>query len=285
MLRSVDHFAGNLPQQLSSLVGREDVVADVAELVRSQPAGHADRRRRRRQDPAGARGRRRAGRRVPRRRVDGRAGAGRRPGVGARGDRDGARHHAAGRRAADRHGRRGAGRPAAPARGRQLRARPGRRRVGHRGDPRPVRERQGPGDLARGPRRSPGRRCSPCRRWRSTAASTSDAVTLFVDRARAVRPDFGLQDPTTAAAVIEICETLDGLPLGIELAAARMAAMSAVEVRDRLADRFRLLQGSTPGPERQHTLRHAVEWSYDLLDRRRARAAARRRRSSPAAST
>ena len=63
----------------------------------------------------------------------------------------------------------------------------------------------------------------------------------------------------------EICETLDGLPLGIELAAARMAAMSAVEVRDRLADRFRLLKGSTPGPERQLTLRHAVEWSYDLL--------------------
>ena len=44
-----------------------------------------------------------------------------------------------------------------------------------------------------------------------------------------------------------------------------MAAMSAVEVRDRLADRFRLLLGSTPGPERQHTLRHAVAWSYDLL--------------------
>ena len=94
---------------------------------------------------------------------------------------------------------------------------------------------------------------------------TSDAVTLFVDRARAVRPDFGLREPETATAVTEICETLDGLPLGIELAAARMAAMSAVEVRDRLADRFRLLKGSTPGPERQLTLRHAVEWSYDLL--------------------
>ena len=66
-------------------------------------------------------------------------------------------------------------------------------------------------------------------------------------------------------AVAEICETVDGLPLGIELAAARMAAMSAVEVRDRLADRFRLLQGAAPGPERQLTLRHAVEWSYDLL--------------------
>ncbi|MGZ8751880.1 MAG: adenylate/guanylate cyclase domain-containing protein, partial [Acidimicrobiia bacterium] len=79
----------------------------------------------------------------------------------------------------------------------------------------------------------------------------SDAVALFVDRARAVRPDFGLTDGQTADAVTEICETVDGLPLGIELAAARMAAMSAVEVRDRLADRFRLLQGATPGPERQ----------------------------------
>ena len=93
----------------------------------------------------------------------------------------------------------------------------------------------------------------------------SDAVTLFVDRARAVRPDFGLQDPETAAAVIAICDVLDGLPLGIELAAARMAAMSAREVRDRLADRFRLLKGPEPGPDRQQTLRHAVGWSYDLL--------------------
>jgi len=95
--------------------------------------------------------------------------------------------------------------------------------------------------------------------------AASDAVTLFVDRARAVRADFGLQDPNTAAAVVEICETLDGLPLGIELAAARMAAMSATEVRDRLADRFRLLKAAAPGPERQQTLRHAVGWSYDLL--------------------
>ena len=93
----------------------------------------------------------------------------------------------------------------------------------------------------------------------------SDAVTLFVDRARVVRPDFGLGEPETAIAVTEICRTLDGLPLGIELAAARMAAMSAVEVRGRLADRFRLLQASQPGPERQLTLRHTVEWSYDLL--------------------
>jgi predicted ATPase/class 3 adenylate cyclase len=95
---------------------------------------------------------------------------------------------------------------------------------------------------------------------------SSDAVTLFVDRARSARHDFELQEPRTVAAVTEICEALDGLPLGIELAAARMAAMSAIEVRDRLADRFRLLHRGTPGPERQLTLRHAVEWSYDLLD-------------------
>jgi predicted ATPase/class 3 adenylate cyclase/DNA-binding CsgD family transcriptional regulator len=94
---------------------------------------------------------------------------------------------------------------------------------------------------------------------------TSDAVTLFVDRARAVRPDFGLGERDTAGAVTEICQTLDGLPLGIELAAARMAAMSAIEVRDRLADRFRLLRGSTPGPKRQLTLTDAVAWSYDQL--------------------
>ncbi len=96
--------------------------------------------------------------------------------------------------------------------------------------------------------------------------ASSDAVLLFVERARRVRPGFGVHEPETADAVIEICETLDGLPLGIELAAARMAAMSAVEVRDRLDSRFRLLTGPEHGPERQSTLRHAVGWSYDLLD-------------------
>ncbi len=93
----------------------------------------------------------------------------------------------------------------------------------------------------------------------------SDAVKLFVERASAARPGFGLYDTQNAAAVTEICETLDGLPLGIELAAARMASMSAVEVRDRLDDRFRLLKGSERQPERQQTLRLAVGWSYDLL--------------------
>jgi predicted ATPase/DNA-binding NarL/FixJ family response regulator len=93
----------------------------------------------------------------------------------------------------------------------------------------------------------------------------SDAVKLFVERASAARAGFGLYDTQSAAAVTEICETLDGLPLGIELAAARMATMSAVEVRDRLGDRFRLLKGSDRRPERQQTLQLAVGWSYDLL--------------------
>ncbi len=93
----------------------------------------------------------------------------------------------------------------------------------------------------------------------------SDAVTLFVERASAARPGFGLYDTQSAAAATEICETLDGLPLGIELAAARMATMSVVEVRDRLGDRFRLLKGSERQPERQQTLQLAVGWSYDLL--------------------
>jgi predicted ATPase/DNA-binding CsgD family transcriptional regulator len=95
---------------------------------------------------------------------------------------------------------------------------------------------------------------------------TSDAVTLFVERAGMVRPGFAIFDERAAAAVVEICETLDGLPLGIELAAARMAAMSVTEVRDRLADRFRLLTGPEYGPDRQLTLHQAVSWSFDLLD-------------------
>jgi hypothetical protein len=99
-----------------------------------------------------------------------------------------------------------------------------------------------------------------------TGGVASDAVHLFVERARAVRPAFGLQDPQTAAAVTEICRTLDGLPLGIELAAARMAAMSAIEVRDRLGARFRLLRGPAERTQRQQTLFRAVGWSYDLLD-------------------
>jgi predicted ATPase len=94
----------------------------------------------------------------------------------------------------------------------------------------------------------------------------SSAATLFVERAAAVGHDPRLAEGRDAGAVIEICRQLDGIPLGIELAASRMQSMTATEVRDRLGDRFRLLVGSRRGLERHQTLRHAVQWSYDLLD-------------------
>jgi predicted ATPase len=93
----------------------------------------------------------------------------------------------------------------------------------------------------------------------------SAAVELFVERAQAVVPGFGLGDPHDANAVIEICRRLDGIALAIELAAARMLSMNPAEVRDRLGDRFRLLSGPRRGLARHQTLRHAVGWSYDLL--------------------
>jgi predicted ATPase len=98
------------------------------------------------------------------------------------------------------------------------------------------------------------------------AGVDSAAVALFVERAQHVSPRFTVGDAGEAAAVVEICGRLDGIPLAIELAASRMAAMTAGEVRDRLDQRFRLLVGSRRGLERHHTLRHAVGWSYELLD-------------------
>ena len=97
------------------------------------------------------------------------------------------------------------------------------------------------------------------------AGTDSAAVTLFVERARSVAQRFSLAG-ADAEAVVEICRRLDGIPLAIELAASRMASMTSMEVRDRLDQRFRLLVGSRRGLERHQTLRHAVAWSYDLLD-------------------
>jgi predicted ATPase/class 3 adenylate cyclase len=91
-----------------------------------------------------------------------------------------------------------------------------------------------------------------------------DARRLFVDRACAVRPSF---DPAHYAETIdEICRLVDGLPLGIELAAARVGLLSATAIRDRLAARRPLPgPGSRDAPERQRTLEAAVAWSHDLL--------------------
>jgi predicted ATPase len=98
------------------------------------------------------------------------------------------------------------------------------------------------------------------------AGVDSAAVGLFVERAQNVSPRFTVGDAGVAAAVVEICRRLDGIPLAIELAASRMASMTAGEVRNRLDQRLRLLVGSRRALERHHTLRHAVAWSYDLLD-------------------
>lgn len=93
----------------------------------------------------------------------------------------------------------------------------------------------------------------------------SAAANLFVQRAQSVSTDFSVTEPGDAAAVVEICRRLDGIPLAIELAASRMSSMTPIEVRDRLNHRFRLLVGSRRGLGRHQTLRHAVAWSYDHL--------------------
>jgi predicted ATPase/DNA-binding CsgD family transcriptional regulator len=96
-------------------------------------------------------------------------------------------------------------------------------------------------------------------------AGWGDAVRLFADRASASAPAFAL-DPVNLDAVVEICRRLDGLPLAIELAAARVRLLSPREIADRLDDRFRLLVGgSRTAPARQQTLAAAVDWSYDQL--------------------
>ncbi|MFQ6398576.1 protein kinase domain-containing protein [Nocardia sp. KC 131] len=91
-----------------------------------------------------------------------------------------------------------------------------------------------------------------------------EAVTLFADRAAAAVPDFEL-DENNKAAVTRICARLDGLPLAIELAAARMRAMSPEQILQRLDDRYALLtRGSRTAPTRQQTLRWCVDWGYEL---------------------
>jgi len=91
------------------------------------------------------------------------------------------------------------------------------------------------------------------------------ATALFLDRAAAARPGWAPGE-AEAGDVTALCRALDGLPLAIELAAARMRSMTLHEIRARLSDRFRLLSAGTADlPERQRTLRAALDWSYDLL--------------------
>jgi predicted ATPase/Tfp pilus assembly protein PilF len=93
----------------------------------------------------------------------------------------------------------------------------------------------------------------------------SEAVRLFVERAMAANPGFAGNGPTIGV-VEEICRRLDGIPLAIELAAARVRVLTPEQVRDRLSDRFQLLTGgSRTARERHQTLRATVDWSYDSL--------------------
>jgi predicted ATPase/DNA-binding NarL/FixJ family response regulator len=99
------------------------------------------------------------------------------------------------------------------------------------------------------------------------AADTAEheAVRLFVDRAAAVRPGFTLTSENRER-VVQLCRMLDGVPLAIELAAARIRALSVEQIADRIDDRFRLLaSGDRTAPLRQQTLQAAVDWSFDLL--------------------
>ena len=93
----------------------------------------------------------------------------------------------------------------------------------------------------------------------------SDAVQLFVERARLQKPDYALS-AIDVPAVAELCTRLDGIPLALELAAARMRSLTVEQINARLHDRFKLLTGgSRVALERQQTLRALVSWSYDLL--------------------
>ena len=102
--------------------------------------------------------------------------------------------------------------------------------------------------------------------WRVPSLSLADdAIELFADRARHARPDFAVSDDNVAT-VTEICRRLDGVPLAIELAAARVRALSLAEILDSLHDRFRLLTGGArTAVRRQQTLRASVDWSHALL--------------------
>lgn len=99
-------------------------------------------------------------------------------------------------------------------------------------------------------------------------APDGPAVQLFVERAAAANPAFTVSDDPadeTRSVVAEICSQLDGMPLSIELAAARVAVLTPAEILDRMADRFRLLSGGR-GRQRRRTLQATLDWSYDLLD-------------------
>ena len=126
---------------------------------------------------------------------------------------------------------------------------------------------QGEQEFAVPPLTTPAR--GPGRTWHVAPLNelpTYDAIALFVQRARSVQPNFTLTDDN-ALAVAEICTRLDGLPLAIELAAARVKILPPSALLTRLTNRLQVLTGGARDqPERLQTMRNAIAWSYDLLD-------------------
>ncbi len=101
--------------------------------------------------------------------------------------------------------------------------------------------------------------------WQVPPMRCDEAMQLFVERARAVRPEFTL-DANDEALLVQMCQQLDGLPLAIELAAARLRVLSLEQIAARLDDRFGLLIGGNRlAPPKQQALRTMMDWSYDLL--------------------
>jgi predicted ATPase/DNA-binding winged helix-turn-helix (wHTH) protein len=96
------------------------------------------------------------------------------------------------------------------------------------------------------------------------AALESEAVQLFIKRARLVVPEFAL-NANNVKGVVEICHRLDGIPLAIEMAAGRLRVLSVEQLRDKLGDRFRLLTAGNRAVSRHQTLHATFQWSYDLL--------------------
>ncbi|MCQ0014715.1 ATP-binding protein [Actinomadura madurae] len=271
---------GNLKARLTSFIGRDADLGRVGALLARSPARHADRARRRGQEPAVGRVGGTARRPDARRRLAGRAGTGQRPGRGPRRRP----HRARAPRAAPITAV-----PPAPApdpADRLVTALSGRRLLllldncEHLLDAaarlaEAVLE-NCPGIRILATSREPlgitGETLRPVEPLEPPPADagpeealSSPAVRLFADRAAAVSPGFAVT-AANAGWIVRICRALDGMPLAIELAAARLRAMTPAQLAVRLDDRFRLLNaGSRTALPRHRTLRAVVEWSWDLL--------------------
>lgn len=104
------------------------------------------------------------------------------------------------------------------------------------------------------------------KRLKAAELTRFPAIEFFVERAKAVKPFFELTEEN-AASVAEICRRLDGLPLALELAAARVKLLAPQAILSRLSQSLKLLTGGARDlPERQQTIRAAIKWSYDLLE-------------------